>query len=78
MTYEPAKPKCPLCDDSGEVVVRPTRLIGATYLDGDSGDERIERCPFSPEHAIEYWFKRHADTTPRELIAPPEEYGGEK
>lgn len=36
---------CPLCDDSGEVVVRPTRLMGATYWGRDSGDEYIEPCP---------------------------------
>jgi len=35
---------CPLCQGTNEVLVRPSRLMGATYKDGDSGDERIEVC----------------------------------
>lgn len=38
---------CPLCDNSGWILVRPTRLIGATYSFWDTwkGDEHIEPCP---------------------------------
>lgn len=36
---------CPLCNDYSEVVVRPERLLGATYFNGGSGDEYLEPCP---------------------------------
>lgn len=39
------RPKCPFCQGTGEVVTRPSRLMGATYLEGDSGDEKLEPCP---------------------------------
>lgn len=37
--------KCPLCGGTGEVINRPSRLIGATYWGSDSGDEKLEPCP---------------------------------
>lgn len=37
--------KCVLCQGTGEAINRPSRLIGATYRDGDLGDERLEPCP---------------------------------
>lgn len=52
----PRKPKlCELCEGSTEIVVRPTRLIGATYPEDDKwkGDEHLEPCPLcwqSPWH----------------------------
>jgi len=41
------KIQCPLCDDTGKILVRPTRLIGATYSFDDpwKGDEHFEPCP---------------------------------
>lgn len=36
---------CKLCGETGEVVNRPSRLMGATYWGNDSGDERLEPCP---------------------------------
>lgn len=40
---------CPLCQGTKEVLVRPSRLMGATYIDGGSGDERIEVCELCSE-----------------------------
>jgi len=39
--------ECPLCGGSKEVVVRPTRLMGATYSDDNifRGDEHLKPCP---------------------------------
>ena len=39
------KRRCSHCGGTGEVVSRPSRLMGATYLDTGSGDERLEICP---------------------------------
>jgi len=38
---------CPLCDGSTEVVVRSSRLMGATYPEDDpwKGDEHLAPCP---------------------------------
>ncbi len=37
---------CELCGGTGEVVKRPTRLMGATYYqEGNLGDEELEPCP---------------------------------
>lgn len=50
------KPKlCELCGGCLEIVVRPTRVIGATYPEDDKwkGDEHLEPCPLcwqSPLH----------------------------
>ncbi len=40
---------CELCGGSGEVVVRPRRLMGATYWDGECGDEQLGPCPCCAE-----------------------------
>ena len=44
--------KCLLCEDSGEVVVRPTRVLGATYWDIDLGDERVVPCPLCAKEKL--------------------------
>lgn len=38
---------CPLCQNKGKMLVRSARLMGATYLEGDSykGDEHFVPCP---------------------------------
>lgn len=48
---------CPLCDNCREVVIRPTRLIGATYLDEYLGDERLEPCPLCCEGELSGYFR---------------------
>lgn len=44
---------CPLCGDTGEVLVRPERLLGATYADDDpyKGEEHFEPCPVCCEES---------------------------
>lgn len=39
--------KCLLCQGTKEVIRRPARLMGATYLETDQykGDEHFEPCP---------------------------------
>jgi len=43
---------CILCDGSGEIINRPTRLMGATYPEDDQwkGDEHFEPCPLCGGH----------------------------
>jgi len=47
--------KCPLCDDTGRILNRPTRLMGATYPFDDpwKGDEHFEPCPLCSGQAKE-------------------------
>ena len=37
--------KCSLCKDKKFILQRPSRLIGATYLNGENGDECEIPCP---------------------------------
>ena len=37
--------ECELCKGSGEVIVRSSRLMGATYWGSERGDEHLEECP---------------------------------
>ena len=54
---------CELCEDSREVVVRPDRVMGATYWGSDSGDEHLEPCPLCTtrsllDHFVEVFHER--------------------
>ncbi len=42
---EREKESCELCQGSGEIVQRPSRVMGYTLTEGESIDERLVPCP---------------------------------
>ena len=40
------QPFCRICGGSGQILVMPKRVLGATYVEGDIQDETLVSCPY--------------------------------